>query len=371
MYEGFLESFPEPAARFMVVPEGTAAPSWALRADHPLPTQRCVAAAAALADFVRSIKERDSCDGFVVLLSGGASSLISLPFESIPLDRYAAAIEYLLGSGRSIQDINTIRKHCEQLKGGRLAALMHPFPCDSYLLSDVIGDDPSTIGSGPTVPDPTTMKELDAFCVCDEYSPYGEHVHPRTRGLPETPKPGDPRLAHARHTIVGSNLLAVNAAADCARKLGYAVPTPETGITGHALGEGQRLAGLAKSAPSGRAIVWGGETVVSIVKDSRGKGGRNQHMALAAAIEIDGRPHITIATFATDGVDGRTDAAGAVVTGDTCRLAREAGLDPRWSLDGCDSYTFFDSLDRGGHPHLIRTGPTGTNVNDIALALIQ
>ncbi len=370
MYGGLLTAFPGPASQFMVVPAGTAAPPWALRADHPLPTPRCLAAATALADFVRSAKEQNLCDGFVVLLSGGASSLITLPFPSISLDRYAHAIDFLLHSGRGIREINTIRKHCEQLKGGRLAALMHPLPCDAYLLSDVIGDDPSTIGSGPTVPDPTTMSELNTWFMWDEHSPYGEHIHPLTYGLPETPKPGDALLANSRHTIVGSNLLAVHAAVEAARSLGLGVSAPETGVVDDARIAGQRLATRAMSGPPNLAVVFGGETVVRVPR-SLGRGGRNQHLALAAALEIEGRSNITIASFATDGVDGRTDAAGAIVTGDTCRVARSHGLDPEKSLLNCDSFTFFSALERLDHPHLIRTGPTGTNVNDIAIALVH
>lgn len=370
MYEGYLDSSPEPASRFMVVPEGTPAPQWALRADHPLPTDRCIAAAKALIEFVRETKESGACDGFVVLLSGGSSALLTLPFENISLEQYASAIEYLLHSGRNIQEINTIRKHCEQLKGGRLAVLMHPMPCDAYLLSDVVGDDPSSIGSGPTVPDPTTMAKLHTFYKENELSPYGKHVHPLTRGLPETPKPGDPRLANSRYTIVGSNAIAVNAAVVCARRLGYTVPTPEIGVVEEAGAVGKRLGALARASDPNRAIILGGETVV-LITNPGGRGGRNQHIALTAAIEIDGRRDITIASFATDGVDGRTDAAGAIVTGDTCRTAREHGLDPAAFRDRYDSYTFFDSLDQFGHEHLIRTGPTGTNVNDIAFALVH
>jgi hydroxypyruvate reductase len=370
MYRGFLDLFPEPQSRFMVVPEGTDAPPWAIRADHPLPTTRCLAAARALIEFVHQMKTNGACDGFIVLLSGGASSLLTLPFETIPLERYAPAIEHLLRSGLSIHELNTFRKHCEQLKGGRLGVLMHPLPCDAYLLSDVVGDNPSTIGSGPTVPDPTTLETFQTLLQQVRTSLFAEHLLTATAHLPETPKPGDPRLANSRHAIVGSNAMAIQAAAECARQLGYHPVTVETGVVGEAEAAGRRLGARASAAAPGEAIVLGGETVVS-VRSPAGRGGRNQHLALAAAIEAEGHPNVTLATFATDGVDGPTDAAGAIVTGETCVIARAQGLDPARFLRESDSHTFFTLLDGHSHSHLIRTGPTGTNVNDIALALVR
>lgn len=164
--------------------------------------------------------------------------------------------------------------------------------------------------------------------------------------------------------------MAVQAAAECARQLGYHPVTAETGVVGEAEAAGRRLGSRASVAAPGEAIIWGGETVVS-VRSPTGRGGRNQHLALASAIEVEGLPNVTIATFATDGVDGPTDAAGAIVNGDTCVTARAKGLDPATFLRECDSHTFFSLLEDHDHSYLMRTGPTGTNVNDIALALVR
>jgi hydroxypyruvate reductase len=309
----------------------------------------------------------------VVLLSGGASALLTLPHQGIELAEYAAAMKELMGAGVDIRALNCIRKHCERLKGGRLAALMHPMPCDTYILCDVIGDELETVGSGPTLGDPTTFE--DAARVFDwqlKFTRASKALLPFLRDgaagkHEETPKPGDPVLVHSRAVLVGSNSGALRAAARAAEERGFAVIT-RPGVVGDAAHAGRRLAGEAVGLPAGSAVIAGGETTVDL-QGKGGRGGRNQEMALAAAVEIDGREGIAVTTFATDGVDGPTDAAGAIVTGRTCGLAREAGLDPAAALAGHDSYSFFDALERAGHPHLIRTGPTGTNVNDIAIAL--
>jgi glycerate 2-kinase len=189
---------------------------------------------------------------------------------------------------------------------------------------------------------------------------------------PETPKPGDPAFTLVRHTIVGNNSTAVDAAAAKARDLGFTKVASRLAVQGEASVAGRGLGSARFAAEHPSAIVWGGETTVT-VGPATGRGGRNQEAALAAALEIDVAPNIAIATFATDGVDGPTDAAGAVVTGETCGLARAAGLDPGAALKNHDSYTFFAALDAAypdRPPHLIRTGPTGTNVNDVAVALV-
>lgn len=370
MLEGFREAWQGPHDAVVVVPAGGEAPPGAIVADHPVPTRRCVRASERVADFVRaSASGVAGHDGFVVLLSGGASSLLTWPAEEIDLEEYARAMAELLKSGIDIVKLNTIRKHCERLKGGRLGAMMGGLPCDTYVLSDVIGDELSHVGSGPTVADPTTFEDARALfdweleCTTAELVVL-EHIRKGFLGyLPETPKPGDPLLANCRAMLVGSNAMALEAAAAAARSLGFARVQTRTEVVGHAAAAGTELASAALAEGGPGAIVWGGETTVAVGKKA-GKGGRNQEMALAAATGIDGRPGIAIATFATDGVDGPTDAAGAVVTGETCRRARACGIDPHECLANHDSYRLFDRLG-----DLIRTGPTGTNVNDVGIAL--
>jgi len=184
---------------------------------------------------------------------------------------------------------------------------------------------------------------------------------------PETPKPGDPIFERTRTFIVGGNAVAIRAATEAASALGFAV-TALTGIEGDAARAGRELAREAKAGSPPAAVIYGGETTVLVGK-KQGRGGRNQEAALAAAIEIAGATNLAIATFATDGVDGPTVAAGAIVTGATLGAARALGLDPAGVLKTHDSYTFFDALDKAGLPHLIKTGATGTNANDILIAL--
>lgn len=373
MLEGFRDAFGRSYDAVMVVPEGTAAPAWAIRADHPVPTARCVEASERIAAFVQAVTSgATGNDGFVVLLSGGASALLTWPAAEIPLKRYAAAMEELLRWGVEIGVLNAIRKHCERLKGGRLAAMMAPLPCATYVLSDVIGDELSTVGSGPTVPDPTTFEDaLRPFDLELEFSQAAEVVGAYLRDgamgkHPESPKPGDPLFAQMRAVLVGSNALAVEAAAESARQMGFGVRV-RTGVTGEAAAAGRALVAEAREAGAPAAVVYGGETTVRAGKKG-GRGGRNQELALAAAMEIEGAAMV-VAAYATDGVDGPTDAAGAMVTGETCARARDMKLDPADFLARHDSYGFFEALERGGWPHLMRTGPTGTNVNDVAVAL--
>jgi glycerate 2-kinase len=355
-------------SRIMVVPEGVEAPAWALRADHPLPTERNIRAAGAVREFVG---KHNRGAGFLVLISGGASALLTRPVPPLTLNDLRQVTHALLASNADITQINCVRKHIEQLKGGRLGLLMAPAPVHALALSDVIGDDPASIGSGPVSPDPTTYAE--ALRIVEGVSPEcGGVLTLLRRGgrgeLPETPKPGDGSLAHITLRIVGNNAAAMEGARRGAEELGFRVVQVEGNVTGEAADAGRRLARAALRAREGGGsrvcIVFGGETTVSLGRGA-GRGGRNQEMALAAALELEGHEGIVIAAFATDGVDGPTDAAGAIATGETCSLARAAGLDPSGCLGQHDSYALFDAI--GG---LIRTGPTGTNVSDVALALI-
>jgi hydroxypyruvate reductase len=376
MLEGFRRSFVGEHDAILVVPEGVQAPKWAIVADHPIPTPRCVGAARKVESFIASIASgAGPHDGFVVLLSGGASALLTLPLPGIELQPYAEAIDELLRMGVGIQQLNMIRKHCELLKGGRMVVAMYPYPCDTYVLSDVVGDELSTVGSGPTVGDPTSFADAcKPFEWQLEFTVAAQVMEPfladGMRGRhQETPKPGDPRLSRSRAMLVGSNSLAVNTAADELAQQRWTIATKRFGVTGEASTVGVEIAHWTREAIPQTALVFGGETTVNVDKRS-GRGGRNQEAALAAAIELEGRDGVAVATFATDGIDGPTDAAGAIVTGETCRQARSIGLDPKEFLAAHDSFTFFEKLDRAGFPHLIKTGPTGTNVNDVAVALV-
>ncbi len=354
-------------------------------ADHPLPTARNLAAATAAADLVRTIGPDQS---LLVLLSGGASALLTLPAATLTLDDLRAVTGALLRAGATIDDLNCIRKHCEQLKGGGLARLAVESGCRRVvclILSDVVGDRPDVIGSGPTAPDPTTYVDalgvLSRFDLLDSAPAIAAHLRAGASGThAETLKPGDPILARIENTLIGSNQLAVDAAAAHLRNLGFQIVEARSGVTGEAREVGSKLAQRiinSEAVPPSthgapRAIVWGGETTVTV--RGTGAGGRNQELALVAAIALDGVPGGVVISFATDGVDGASDAAGAVVDGQTAALARAAGLDPVAALASNDSHGFFARLDVATHEKgrrtLIRTGPTETNVNDLMIGLV-
>lgn len=374
MYEGFVRVHGEPQDRIMVLPHGASGPDWARRASHPVPAEDSVRAAEAIASFIREravVWAGGEPGSFVLLLSGGASALTALPMTGLTLEDLQKTTSDLLRAGADIRELNWVRKHLEQLKGGRLAALVAPFPLDVHALSDVIGDDRAVIGSGQAWPDGSTYS--DALDILNRRGVAAMAVRRFLREgdsgqHPETPKPGDPVFAAVRYGIVGNNSTAVTAAMEAAASLGFTTTRRREPLLGEAaiegVGAGMRLAGLQGPA----CVVYGGETTVRVGR-AAGEGGRNQELALAAALDLDGKPGCALVAFATDGVDGPTDAAGAVVTGHTCEAARKLGLDPRTALTGHDSHGFFRELERGGEPCLIRTGPTGTNVNDLVVAL--
>lgn len=335
-------------------------------AAHPLPDDRNIRAAQAIAEAASNLGEGDTLIG---LISGGGSAHLTLPADGLTLDDLRQIAKVLMEAGAPIQDLNAVRKHCEQLKGGGLARLGYPAAIHSFILSDVLGDPLDVIASGPTAPDPTTYADalavLDRFGMRDAVPAVSAHLEAGAEGkLPETLKPGDPVFERVEHTIIGSNLMAVEAVESAAQSMGWEVGTVESGVEGEAGQVGQRLAALARERQSRRAChLFGGETTVTV--RGNGKGGRNTEMALAAAIALDGVPDVAVFTLATDGIDGPTDSAGAIVTGETCARARELGLDPQAYLEDNDSYSFFDRV--GG---LIKLGATGTNVNDVAGVLV-
>lgn len=358
----------------VVVKDGHSCQTKAIRiqeARHPLPDQRCVRAARAILELIKPLTPEDL---LIVLISGGASSLISLPATGLSLSDKQKTTDLLLRSGASIQEINSVRKHISAIKGGRLAAASQGTMI-SLILSDVLGDDLSVIGSGPTAPDLTTFHTAKA--ILQRYSLWkkipasvSNHITMGEQGrIPETPKPSSLMFATVHNEIVGNNALIVDKVSQKARALGFHTMVLTTTLQGEAREVGKVVGALAQEVHgSGQPIrrpaclIFGGELTVTI--RGQGKGGRAQEFALSAAMAIEKLPNIWIAGFGTDGTDGPTDAAGAVVDGQTIQQASKMGIDPIKILDSHDSYTLFQKV--GGH---IITGETGTNVNDLYIVL--
>lgn len=340
-------------------------------ADHPLPTLRNIEAAKAAAELARHVSATVG-ETLVVLLSGGASAYLALPEPPITLDDLRHITQGLLRAGANIHELNTVRKHLELLKGGGLARLASPAPVRAFILSDVMGDDLSTIASGPLVPDETTFADaigvLARFGLRDTAPSVTARLEQGAAGIHnETLKPGDPAFRNVECSIIGSNAIARRAAADEASRLGFRVKQAEDALHGEARIAGERFAREAQSRAQQpdepHCTIAGGETTVHV--HGTGIGGRNQEFSLAAAIALDHARSIVIASFATDGVDGPTDAAGAYASGETCTHAHSLGHAASEFLNNNDSFTFFSKVGT-----LIRTGPTGTNVNDVAIALV-
>ena len=338
----------------------------ARRSGHPLPDERGLAAA-------REIEYRaarlDADDLALVLISGGASALLPAPAPHIGLEDKLEVTRQLLRGGATIHELNAVRKHLSTTKGGGLLRQLRPARVITLALSDVIDDDPSVIGSGPTAPDPSTF--ADAVGVLERFGVLPScpasvrgRLEAGARGeVEETPKSGDPVFDGAIYRIVGGNRTSVRAmAAAC----GSAVAIEPEPLEGEAREVGASLATrLAETAPS--AYVAGGETTVTV--RGGGSGGRNQELALAFALEAVGGPLAdrddwVFLAAGTDGRDGPTDAAGGIVDASAVRRMREAGVDPVAALDDNDSYRALDAGDA-----LLRTGATGTNVADVAVFL--
>ncbi|HYE03672.1 MAG TPA: DUF4147 domain-containing protein [Phycisphaerales bacterium] len=374
------ETDPERAGScLVVVPRGTPLPhvlrvGRVIEADHPLPTERSVRAGESVRAAIAEARAR-SAPAVTLLVSGGASALACLPAGGLEAGEVAAVARALLRAGCPIGELNTVRKHVDLLKGGGVARLAWPVPVTSLVLSDVVGDDPATVGSGPGVPDPTTYQ--DALSVLDRYSCRGvapgvdAHLVRGAAGmLPETLKPGAPAARAARVRLVASNDTAVEAACAWLATRGVRLESVRRGVTGEARRVGARLAADVRAAADdpapaeiGGAWVLGGESTVTV--RGSGRGGRNQELALAAALRLDGVPGAGVLALATDGVDSTPEAAGAIVTGRTAAAARAAGIDLAAALHENDSGS---ALGRLGC--LVRTGPTGTNVCDLAVGLL-
>jgi glycerate 2-kinase len=349
-----------------------------VEAAHPVPNQAGIAGAQRILDMVRAADDKTLV---ICLLSGGASALLVAPADGVTLQDKQDATRLLLNAGASINELNAVRKHLSAVKGGRLAQAAFPAQLLTLIISDVIGDALDVIGSGPTSPDDTTF--ADARAVIERFG-LREKLPPRVadylqRGVagqaPETVKANDACLAKTRNVIVAGIRQALAAAEQRAEQLGFAAKTisgelqGEAGIAARLLAQAARDELGAMQPNERRCLLCGGETTV-VVRGS-GKGGRNQEFALAFALEIEGLRGVSMLSAGTDGTDGPTDAAGAMVDGDTIARAKQLGLDPLRYLANNDSYTFFQQLDSasGTHSHF-KTGPTGTNVMDIQIVLL-
>jgi len=346
-------------------------------ASHPVPNERGVNATRRIASLLQQTTERDLV---LMLISGGGSALMTLPVEGVALRDVQQLTAQLLRCGASINEINSLRKHLDVVKGGGLARMAAPATVVTLLLSDVVGNPLDVIASGPTVPDSTTF--MDALQVLKQYdlfetAPFSiiAHVQAGVRGeVTENPKAGDAVFARVRHVVIGSNRQAAVAALQAAQAEGYHALLLTTSLQGEAREAGRFLAAIVREmATSGRAssslatplpcpacIVVGGETTVTL--RGEGRGGRNQELALAAVHELAGLRNVALVTLATDGNDGPTDAAGAVVTGMTLQRMQECGVDVAAALANNDAYTAFAACG-----DLLKPGLTRTNVNDLAL----
>ena len=332
-----------------------------VEAAHPVPDAGGRAAAARILAEAEALGADDLA---LCLISGGGSALLTLPAPGIALADKQAVTGALLRSGAAIGEINCVRKHLSAIKGGRLGAACQPARVVSLLISDVPGDDPAVIGSGPTVPDPTTF--ADARAVLRKYGidqPAAVIRH-LEQGREETPKQGDPRLAGAEARIVATPAMALAAAADAARKAGYAPVVLGDALEGEARVLARDHAALALAAAPGTVLLSGGEATVTVT--GSGRGGPNAEYALALALALDGAPGIFAIACDSDGIDGTEDNAGALVTPDTGARARAAGEDAAARLAANDAYAFFAALG-----DLVMTGPTLTNVNDFRAILVR
>ncbi len=375
------------AAGLIVVKDGHTAPLKIIdqvEAAHPVPNQAGIAGTQRILDMVSATDEKTLVIG---LISGGASALLIAPVDGdkpggVTLHDKQETTRLLLNAGANIFELNAVRKHLSRVKGGRLAEAAFPARMVTLIVSDVIGDPLDVIASGPTSPDNSTFAE--AWAVIEKFG-LRERLPPRVadylqRGIAgrvvETVKKNDPCLTRTRNVIVAGINQALDAAQQRSTQLGYSARVISDTLQGEADDAARLLAQAARDELTGmkpdqrRCLLYGGETTVTV--HGNGKGGRNQQLALVFGLEVDGLPGVAMLSAGTDGTDGPTDAAGAMVDGDTIAQAKRLGIDPQHFLGNNDSYAFFDKLDSesGSHCHF-KTGPTGTNVMDIQIVLLD
>ena len=342
-----------------------------LEAGHPIPDASSAAAARSLERTAIAVRENDLV---LCLLSGGGSALLASPPDGVSLDDLARTTRLLLGCGAAIDEVNTVRRHLSTLQGGGLARLLRRATVRTLILSDVVGSRHESIASGPTVPDPTTFADamgvLRAHGLLESVPPaVASHIDRGARGeVGETAKPGERIFERTRTAVLADNETFIEAVGLAAKAAGHRVVRLEAPIVGEARSVGRRLGRevVERSRRAGvrTVIVGGGETTV--ILRGAGRGGRNQELALAASVEIENQSGVLLASVATDGIDGPTDAAGAVADGETATLAGRGGRDPISALDENDAYP---ALAAAGD--LLFTGPTGTNVADVFIGLVD
>ena len=344
-----------------------------VEAGHPLPDARGLQAARGLLKLARDARADDLV---ITLVSGGGSALTPAPVPPITLGDKQALTHELLLAGATINELNAVRKHCSQLKGGQLAKAAAPAPVLSLILSDVIGDPLDVIASGPTAPDETTYAE--ALAILDQFGLRGRvpasvqiHLERGARGeIPETPKPADPIFRRVTNHVIGNNHVVVEAAEVKARQLGFNTHLLSRSFQGEAREMARQFADLVREirahgspVPPPACVIAGGETTVTV--RGKGKGGRCQEFCLASALSLEGMRDVVVLAAGTDGSDGPTDAAGAFADGQTVGRGRERRLDASASLEENDSHRFFSSVG-----DLVITGPTNTNLLDLYLLLV-
>ncbi len=345
-----------------------------IEAGHPIPDRNGLIGAKRM---TRLLDRAGEDDLVIALISGGASALIPLPVNGITLKDKKRVADLLLKSGAAIDEINVVRKHLSMVKGGQMALMAYPARVVSLILSDVIGDPMDIIASGPTVPDKSSYEDAKEILVRFKLwnqIPVSARSHLKkgiNRKVAETPKRGHRAFKRVRNLIIGNNQVVMDEAERKAKEVGYDTLVLSRSIKGEAREVAKAFGSIAgvicRSGASVKrriCVIAGGETTVKV--KGKGRGGRAQEFALAAALEISGLNGVTMVGFATDGTDGPTDAAGAIVDGSTVDRAKRSGLDPRNLLDINDSYSFFKSLG-----DLIITGPTFTNLNDLYLIFVE
>ena len=338
-----------------------------VEASHPVPDEAGQQAARRILELARGLSADDL---LLCLISGGGSSLLAMPAEGLTLADKQEVTKALLRSGATIHEINAVRKHLSAIKGGRLAAAAAPAKVVTLAMSDVPGDDPAVIASGPTVPDPTSF--ADARAILEKYG----IVEPRSvvahlqRAAKESPKPNDPRLARAELVMISTPQDALEAAAKVARDAGITPVILGNAIEGEArevglvhAGIARQCAGFGQPAAPPAVLLSGGETTVTV--RGKGRGGRNAEFLLSLAVALDGHSGIWALAADTDGIDGTEDNAGCLLRPDSLARARAAGVNAKASLAANDGYSFFDAVN-----DLVVTGPTLTNVNDFRAILI-
>jgi hydroxypyruvate reductase len=339
-----------------------------VEAAHPVPDEAGLKAAERIADMVRGLTGDDLV---IALISGGGSALLAAPAPGVTLDDKRALSAALLKSGASISEMNCVRRHLSSLKGGRLGALCAPARVVALLISDVPGDDPIDIASGPTVPDPTTC--ADALAVLARYDILPPtHIRAMLEsGSSESVKPGDPRLARSEAVLVATPLASLEAAAKIARATGYAAHILGDGIEGEAREVGKVFGGITRHVATKAEpfappcmLLSGGETTVTV--RGKGRGGRNVEFLLSLGLTLGGLPGVYALAGDTDGVDGMEEIAGALLAPDSLARARARKIDPLAALDNNDGHGFFEALGDS-----VVTGPTLTNVNDFRAILID